>query len=232
MSISSTPARAVVTNSVARLRPRMRTMSVDRRAGLTDPVGRHEAGDQDGGIGEVELPGDVVMALGADVEASTLVVVQQRGEDAGRVVARAAPPVEGAVAGDQRGGLQVTDQTVVGDGRVPVHGCPLKRVWLAGAVTGSDTQQRERALRVARHPAYRPAAGLTGLRPVRRVSRPAAPPACRPGAERTRRRSRSPRRRWPTPPPGSPASAATAARTAPPTPPAPARRPPAAAAST
>jgi hypothetical protein len=88
---------------------------------LTDPVGRHEAGDQDGGVGEVQLPGDIVVILGADAEVSTVIVVEQRAEHAGRVEPRAAPPVHGAVGGDQRGGLQIPDQPMLGNRRVALH---------------------------------------------------------------------------------------------------------------
>ena len=88
---------------------------------LADAAGGHEPGDQDGGVREVELPGDVVGALGGDPEVPAALAVEQRREHARGVEPRAAEPVDGAVGGHQRGGLQVTDQPVLGDRRIAVH---------------------------------------------------------------------------------------------------------------
>ena len=95
---------------------------------LANPVGGHEPGDQDGGVREVQLPGDVVVTLGADAEAPTVVVVKQGAEHTGRVEPRGAPPVDGAVGGDQRRGLEISDQPVLGDRRITVHGQSSSRV--------------------------------------------------------------------------------------------------------
>ena len=48
---------------------------------------------------------------------SRRVVVQDPGEDARRVEARAAEPIDGAVGRDQRGRLEVADQPVIGNRR-------------------------------------------------------------------------------------------------------------------
>jgi hypothetical protein len=72
---------------------------------LADTVGGHETGDQVGGLGEVQLPGDAVPALGSDPEVAAPLLVQQRREHAGRVEARAAEPVDRAAGGHQRRGL-------------------------------------------------------------------------------------------------------------------------------
>src|SRR5207248_10443193 len=89
---------------------------------LADPVRGHEPGDQDGRVGQVQLPGHVVVPVRRDLVEAAAVGVQQRGEDAGRVEPGRAEPVEGAVGGHQRGRLQVADQPVVADVAIAVHG--------------------------------------------------------------------------------------------------------------
>jgi hypothetical protein len=59
---------------------------------LADPVVGHEPGDQDCGVGEVQLPDDVIIH-GGDPEPAAPVPVQQTGEHARRVEPRAAEPV-------------------------------------------------------------------------------------------------------------------------------------------
>ena len=93
---------------------------------LADPVLRHEAGDQHGGVGEVELTADVIGRVGRDPEVAALVRVEQRGEHARGVEPRAAEPVHGPVGRYQGRRLQVSDQAVVADVRVPVHVHPLR----------------------------------------------------------------------------------------------------------
>src|SRR5829696_8857433 len=90
---------------------------------LADPVGGHEPGDQDGGVGEVELPDHPVGTVGGDAEASALIPVEQAGEDTWSVKAGTAEPVDTAVGADQRRGLKIADQSVLGNGRVRLHGC-------------------------------------------------------------------------------------------------------------
>ena len=50
-----------------------------------------------------------------DGEAPALLVIEQGGEHAGRVEARTAEPVDGAVGRDQRGGLEISDEAVLCD---------------------------------------------------------------------------------------------------------------------
>jgi hypothetical protein len=157
---------------------------------LADPVGGHEPGDQDGRVGEVQLPSDVVVALGADAEAPAVVVVEQRGEHTRRVEARAAEPVDGAVGGDQRGGLEIADQAVLGNRRIAIHGRSLPTLACAAAPQPARTHwSGEAAAAWIRWSRWRPQQAIAalagwrtarpGLRPSgggRRVARCVAPP--------------------------------------------------------
>lgn len=97
---------------------------------LPHPVGRQEAGDEDVGVGKVELLRGPALALGLDAEAAAAVGVEERGEDAWRIDAPRAVPVDRAVGADQGDGVQVADQAVLGDSagsapsasRPPAHG--------------------------------------------------------------------------------------------------------------
>jgi hypothetical protein len=57
-------------------------------------------------------------AVGRDAEQAPAVGVEDRREDARRVEARAAVPVDRPVGADQRDGMQIADQAVLGDGQV------------------------------------------------------------------------------------------------------------------
>jgi hypothetical protein len=92
---------------------------------LAHPIRGHEPGDQDGGVGEIELPADIVVAIGPDPAVTALVRVEQGREHAGRVEPGTAEPVDAAVGGHQRGGLQVADQPVVADVGVARQGTHL-----------------------------------------------------------------------------------------------------------
>ncbi len=74
-----------------------------------------EAGDQDVGVGQVELPCRRAAALGGELPAAALLRVEEPAEQRGGVVAGCAEPVDGAVAPDEGAGAQVADQAVVGD---------------------------------------------------------------------------------------------------------------------
>jgi hypothetical protein len=89
---------------------------------LSDTRLGHEAGDQDRGIREVDLlAGEDVHGRGHS-EVPAAVVVQQRAEDAGRIEPRRAEPVDGSVDGDQCRRLEISDQAMVRDEWVAVHG--------------------------------------------------------------------------------------------------------------
>src|SRR4030081_1250096 len=60
-------------------------------------------------------------ANGCECEASAPFAMEERREHARRVEARAAEPVDGAVGCDERRGLQIADQAVVGDGGIVRH---------------------------------------------------------------------------------------------------------------
>jgi hypothetical protein len=97
---------------------------------LADAALAQEPGDQDGAVRLVELLDDMVGVLGGDAEVAALVVVEQAGEHTGAVEAGTTEPVDGAVGVHQRGGLQVTDEAVVSNWRVAVHGySPRSRSW-------------------------------------------------------------------------------------------------------
>jgi hypothetical protein len=105
-------------------------MAVRRTVGVLDrhevehlahPVGGHEPGDQDGGVGEVQLADHDVVAFGGDPEPAAPVAVQQGREHTGTVEPWAAEPVHTAVGRDQRRGLQISNQSMVGDRRVALH---------------------------------------------------------------------------------------------------------------
>ncbi len=85
---------------------------------LADPVLGEEPGDQDVGVGEVELLG-MRQHGRRQLEGTAPLGVQQRGEHTRRVEGRTAVPVDGAVGSHQRRAAQIADQSVVGDRRVP-----------------------------------------------------------------------------------------------------------------
>jgi hypothetical protein len=89
---------------------------------LADPVRGHEPGDQDRGVGQVQLPGHVVVPVRRDLVEAAPVGVQQRREHAGRVEPGDAEPVQDAVRGHQRRRLQVADQAVISNVRIAIHG--------------------------------------------------------------------------------------------------------------
>ena len=70
------------------------------------------------GVGPVELLALHALGGGADAEAAALAIVEERGEDARRVEARQAEPVDGAVGADERDRAQVADDAVVLDARI------------------------------------------------------------------------------------------------------------------
>jgi hypothetical protein len=76
---------------------------------LAYSVGHQEARDKDIGVGEVELLGAPVVAVGRDAEQAAVVGVEDRREDARRVEARAAIPVDRPVGADERDCVQVAD---------------------------------------------------------------------------------------------------------------------------
>ena len=90
---------------------------------LPHSVGHQEARDEDVGVGEVELLGAPAVAVGRDPEQAPVVGVEDRREDARRVEPRAAVPVDRPVGADERDGVQVADQAVLGDGQVARPRC-------------------------------------------------------------------------------------------------------------
>ena len=107
---------------------------------------------------------DVLGVDGVQCEATALLVVEQRREDARRIEPRAAEPVDGAVGGDERARLLIADQSVIGDRRVVVG-----IAWLPGAagctrLWGSDGCRTAWSIRAANHPR-----GMTTRGPYRRA---------------------------------------------------------------
>ena len=71
--------------------------------------------DEDGGVRIVELLPIEDIDRRSDPEVPALIIVQQRAEDAGRVEARGAEPVDSAVDADECRRLQISNETVIGD---------------------------------------------------------------------------------------------------------------------
>ena len=133
---------------------------------LDDAVLGEEAGDQDGGVGEVELLG----GAGAGRDRSQPPGARRaRGRAARRTRwasrTAGAEPVDGAVGADQRAGAQVADQPVVGDRQA------VARPESAALRRSRPSRQPPASARPGRG---RPA-GPTS--PARRAAAPAARPA-------------------------------------------------------
>src|SRR5215218_6471198 len=88
---------------------------------LPDPVRAQETRDQDRGVGEVELPADIVVPVGPDAEVPAAVVVEQGCEDAWGVETGTAEPIEGAVCTDQGCRLQVAYKAVLTNCGITIH---------------------------------------------------------------------------------------------------------------
>ena len=86
--------------------------------------GRDKGGLQDVGLRQVALR-RLVGAKGGDLEAAAALVVEDGGEDAGRIDAGHAAPVDGAVEAHEGGGVHVADGPVAADLLV-CHGCSLR----------------------------------------------------------------------------------------------------------
>ncbi len=84
-------------------------------ADFADAVGSEKAGDQHVGARPVELLVRRHRAAGPDHEAAALLIVEDRGEDAGRIEVGVAEPVDRAVHADQCHGVHVPDDPVVLD---------------------------------------------------------------------------------------------------------------------
>jgi hypothetical protein len=84
-----------------------------------------EAGLQDQRAGAIAA-GDMRRRVRTEAPASGRLGIQQRGKAGRAVEARQAEPVDGAVAGDQRGGAQIPDQRMLFDPRRGQDGAPRK----------------------------------------------------------------------------------------------------------
>ena len=96
---------------------------------LADALFRHEARDQHRRVWEVQLLDDAVLTFGRDTKVPAALLIQDPREDARRVETRATVPIDGAVRRDQRGRLEVTDETVIGNQR---RGGPAPGAGLCG----------------------------------------------------------------------------------------------------
>jgi hypothetical protein len=85
---------------------------------LPHSVGRQEARDEDVGVGEVKLLGAPAVAVRRDAEQASVVGIEDGRKDARRVESRAAVPVDRPVGADERDGVQVADQAMLGDRQV------------------------------------------------------------------------------------------------------------------
>jgi hypothetical protein len=101
---------------------------------LADAVGGQKPRDEHVGVGQVELL-DVAAAVDrCNLEPAALVGVEDAAEDARRIEARRAEPVDRAVGGDQGDRVHVPDHAVVLDGGV-AHRLTVVREALDGART-------------------------------------------------------------------------------------------------
>ena len=151
---------------------------------LTHSVGHQEARDEDVGVGEVELLGAPAVAVGRDAEQAPAVGVEDRREDARRVEARAAVPVDRPVGADERDGVQVADQAVLGDGQV-ARPRPTARPALDDACAISDSCRLTARARAFPSP---PSSRAARARDARRTAAGARP---RPGGSCPARSSSS-----------------------------------------
>jgi hypothetical protein len=104
---------------------------------------RHEVGHGDAALGGFEAgfqhcrAGQVTSFKAGDfagrrkLPVAVLALAEQRGEAGAIVEMRHAQPVDGTVAGDQRAGHRVADETVVLDGLA--HACPFLRTMKGAA---------------------------------------------------------------------------------------------------
>ena len=88
---------------------------------LAHAVGRQEAGDEDVGVGEVELLGGVAVGRRRDPVVAALLGVEDGREHARRVEPLGAVPVDRAVGADQGDRVQVADDAVLLDRKVVRH---------------------------------------------------------------------------------------------------------------
>src|ERR1700733_9287788 len=82
---------------------------------FADAVGREEPRDEPVGIRPIDLLVSRVLVSRAEAEVATLFVVEDAGEDAGRIEVREAEPVDRPLHADQSGGPHVPDDAVVFD---------------------------------------------------------------------------------------------------------------------
>lgn len=87
-----------------------------------------ESRDQDVGFGQVHLPVCAFVGAG-DSEKAALFVIQDRGEDTGRVEVRQTAPVDGSVHADERHRVHVADDAVMFDGLVGHVRAPVLSVY-------------------------------------------------------------------------------------------------------
>ncbi len=88
---------------------------------LGDAALGHEPGDEDVGVGEVELARPDVLVERLEAPVAALLGVEDAAEDAGGVEARRAEPVDGAVRADERAAAEVADQPVLRDRQEAVN---------------------------------------------------------------------------------------------------------------
>ena len=112
---------------------------------LPHSVGHQEARDEDVGVGQVQLLGAPAVAVGRDAEQAAVVGVEDRREDARRVEPRAAVPVDRPVGADERDGVQVADQAVLGDGQVRARDRDRQRRHRAIVASVGSIEARARA---------------------------------------------------------------------------------------
>ncbi len=119
-----------------------------------------EAGEEHVRVRNVELTGSRG-GRGGQLEGASAVGVEDGAEYARRVERRTAVPVDGAVRADQRHGVHVADEAVLGDGEIPRRRAGLRSIPL-GPVTGHECPPCRSGRRRPCHTRSRP----PGCRPV------------------------------------------------------------------
>ena len=110
--------------------------------GLTE-----ESGDQNGGVRQIHLLGIEGTRRRPDAKVTAPTLVEQRPEDTGRVESRSAEPVDRPIGRDESSSLQITDQAVVCDERVVIHGNPRGWSVAADAAARLASPDHRRSLR-------------------------------------------------------------------------------------
>src|SRR5262249_12947363 len=101
---------------------------------LTDTIRRHKSSDEDVRLRKIHLLSLHGRRVGrSNAEEATLLHVEQRAKDTGRIEVRNSAPIYRTVPADERNGLQVADDAIVLDGQIALWGMEQALMLGAGA---------------------------------------------------------------------------------------------------